>query len=82
METFSSTIFYNLEMDVKNEIKSIIAKQATTLKQVCIDIEAVKNIKIQPNNLSNKFKRKTIKFSEVENILDVLGYHIEFIKNR
>lgn len=68
-------------MDVKNEIKSLIAKKATTLKKVCADISTVKNIKIQPNNLSNKFKRKTIKFSEVEYILDILGYHIEFVPN-
>lgn len=69
-------------MDVKNEIKSLIAKNATTLKQVCIDIQTIKNINIKPNNLTNKFSRKTIKFSEVEDILDVLGYHIEFIKNK
>ena len=69
-------------MDVKNEIKSLIAKNATTLKQVCIDIQTIKNINIKPNNLTNKFSRKTIKFSEVEDILDVLGYHIEFVKNK
>ena len=69
-------------MDVKNEIKSLIAKNATTLKQVCIDIQTIKNINIKPNNLTNKFSRKTIKFSEVEDILDVLDYHIEFVKNK
>ena len=68
-------------MDVKNEIKSLIAKKATTLKQVCLELEEKKKISLKPNNLTNKFKRKTVKYSEVENILDILNYHIEFIPN-
>lgn len=76
-----STITYNQRMDVKNEIKSIIAKKALTLKQVCEILENSKNEKISPNNITNKFRRKTIKFSEVQDILEVLNYHIEFKEN-
>ncbi|MBD5402908.1 LLM class flavin-dependent oxidoreductase [bacterium] len=68
-------------MDVRSEIKSIIAKKASTLKKVCAAIEQKNNEKISPNNLTNKFRRKTIKFDEVQEILEVLGYHIEFIEN-
>ena len=32
-------------MDVKNEIKSLIAKKASTLKDVCASLEQVKNKK-------------------------------------
>ncbi len=66
---------------MKNEIKSLIAKKASTLKDVCASLEQVKNKKVCPNNITNKFRRKTIKFDEVQEILDVLGYHIEFVEN-
>lgn len=69
-------------MDVKNEIKSLIAKKARTLKDVCFCLEQIKNEKVCPNNITNKFRRKTIKFEEVQDILSVLGYHIEFVENK
>ena len=69
-------------MDVRNEIKSLIAKKAFTLKKVCDILENAKKEKISPNNITNKLRRKTIKFVEVEQILDVLGYHIEFVENQ
>lgn len=78
-----STIIYNeINMDVKSELKSIIAKKASTLKKVCELIEQRKNQKVLPNNITNKLRRKTIKFEEVQDILDVLGYHIEFVENQ
>lgn len=68
-------------MDVRSEIKSIIAKKASTLKKVCGLIEQTKKQKVIPNNITNKLRRKTIKFDEVQDILAVLGYHIEFVEN-
>ena len=68
-------------MDIKSEIKSIIAKKGTTLKKVCAELENEKNKKISPNNMTNKLRRKTIKFEEVNDILKILNYHIEFVEN-
>lgn len=77
-----SIIIYNeSDMDVRSELKSIIAKKASTLKKVCEDIELTKNYKISPNNITNKLRRKTIKFEEIQEILNVLGYHIEFVED-
>ncbi len=70
-----------IKMDVKSELKSIIAKKASTLKKVCELLEETKKEKISPNNITNKLRRKTIKFEEVQDILSVLDYHIEFIEN-
>lgn len=69
-------------MDVKSELKSIIAKKASTLKKVCELIEQAKNQKISPNNITNKLRRNTIKFEEVQDILNALDYHIEFVENK
>lgn len=68
--------------DVRSEIKSLIAKKATTLKAVCQKLSIEQGKEIIPNNLTNKFKRKTIKFEEVQDILKALNYHIEFVENK
>lgn len=69
-------------MDVKSELKSIIAKKACTLKKVCEELAFTKKQKISPNNITNKLRRGTIKFDEVQDILCVLGYHVEFVEDK
>jgi len=76
-----STTNYNIVMDVRNEIKSIIAKKAQTLKNVCEMMTQKSDKTIMPNNITNKLRRGTIKFNEIQDMLDVLDYHIEFIPN-
>lgn len=68
-------------MEIKNEIKSLIAKNATTLKAVSIDLKNITKKNISPNNIT-KLRRNTIKFSEVQDILNILGYSIEMVKNK
>ena len=68
-------------MDIRNELKSIIAKNGTTLKKVCEKLTETTGNKYIGNNITNKLRRKTIKFEEVQEMLDVLGYHIEFKRN-
>lgn len=68
-------------MDVKNELKSLIAKKGYTLKKVCEIMSQKKHQTIIPNNITNKLRRKTVKFEEIQDILEILGYHIEFIEN-
>lgn len=68
-------------MDIRNELKSLIAKNGTTLKKVCEQLTLKTGKSYIGNNITNKLRRNTIKFEEVQNILDTLGYHIEFIRN-
>ena len=68
-------------MDIRNEIKSLIAKNGTTLKKICEKMSQDSGNNIAGNNITNKLRRKTIKFEEVQDILAVLGYHIEFVRN-
>jgi len=69
-------------MDIRNEIKSLIAKNGTTLKKICEQLTEKTGKSYAGNNLTNKLRRNTIKFEEVQEILDVLDYHIEFVRNR
>ncbi len=69
-------------MDIRNELKSLIAKNGTTLKKVCDTLTQTTGKSYIGNNITNKLRRKTIKFEEVQEILDVLDYHIEFVRNK
>ena len=68
-------------MNIRNELKSLIAQNGTTLKKVCEIISEKTGKNVIGNNMTNKIRRNTIKFEEVEQILDALGYHVEFVRN-
>lgn len=69
-------------MDIRCEIKYLIAKSGKTLKDVCKNIaKNTNNAKFTSNNISTKFSRKTIRYEELELILSEIGYHIEFVKD-
>ncbi len=67
-------------MDIRKEIKSLIALRGSTLTKVCQNIHKNTNKKFAPNSITNKFARKTIKFEEVQLILNELGYEIKFVE--
>lgn len=72
---------YNEKMDIRNELKSLIAKNGTTLKKICEKLSETTGKNYIGNNITNKLRRKTIKFEEVAEILDIMNYHIEFVRN-
>jgi len=73
---------YNLEMDIRSELKSLIAKNGTTLKKLCEEMSDKSGKNIIGNNITNKLRRKTIKFEEVQDILNALDYRIEIVRNK
>lgn len=70
-------------MDIRCEIKYLIAKKGRSLKDVCESIsKRTNNAKFTRNNISTKFSRKTIRCEELELILSEIGYHIEFVEDK
>lgn len=67
-------------MDIRNELKGLIAQNGTTLKKICDEMSEKFNKKVIGNNITNKLRRNTIKFQEVQEILDVMGYNIVFVR--
>lgn len=65
-------------MDVRNEVKSLIYKKGSSLKKVCDEISKKQGPTFNSNNISTKFTRNTIRFEEVQLIVNELGYKIEF----
>lgn len=63
-------------MSARGEIKSILAKENITMTDLA------KKIPTSVNNLSNKLRNNTIKYEEVRQIADILGYDIQFVKRK
>ena len=62
-------------MDIKNEIKGLIYTAGFTLSEIA---EKMGNASVQ--NLSQKINRGTLKYSELKEILGIIGYKNEFKK--
>ena len=63
---------------IKNEVKSYIVKEGFTMKKIARLLDEESNVALQ--NLSNKLTRGTIKYSEIKEIADILGYEIKWEK--
>jgi len=64
-------------MSIREDIKMLLAKKAITMTEVAKKLSTKEN-NITVQSLSKKLSKKTIKFEEVREILDVLGYDIEY----
>lgn len=65
-------------MNIKEEIKVIIARRGTTLKKVCEALSEKTGKFYSYNNISNKLHRGTIKFNEVQYIFEILNYELNY----
>ncbi|MBR0491300.1 MAG: LLM class flavin-dependent oxidoreductase [Clostridia bacterium] len=63
---------------IKNEVKSYIVKEGFTMKKIADLLDDEGRTTLQ--NLSNKLTRGTIKYSEIKEIADILGYDIKWEK--
>lgn len=64
-------------LDIRIEIKSLIARKCTSRNKVVNTLREAGIFTTSPSNISAKFKNKTIKFDEVQSILDYLGYKLK-----
>lgn len=65
--------------DTRARIKTVIAAEQTTLKDIVNTMnEKHPDDKTTPQNITNKLARKTIRFDEVSEIMDILDYDIIF----
>lgn len=69
-------------MDVRNELKYIMGKEAVTLTKMAQLMTEKTGRKYTVNSLSGKLLRQTISLSETCELLETIGYHIEFVKDK
>lgn len=66
-------------MDTRTRIKTVIAAENTTLKNIIEKINARHpDEPTTAQNITNKLARKTIRFDEVSEMMDILEYDVIF----
>lgn len=67
-------------MSLKNDLKGIIAKQGFTIKQVNDELNCRHGTDYTSQNFSNRLRKETFSYNEVLEILDVIGYRVEWVE--
>lgn len=66
-------------MDTRTRIKTVITAENTTIKKVVEEINARHpDEPTTAQNITNKLARKTIRFDEVAEMMDILNYDVTF----
>lgn len=69
-------------MSVKEDVKMLLAKEAYTMTQLAVKMSELSGKKYTMKSISDKLARKTLQYEEFMLILKILGYGIEFKKNK
>lgn len=64
-------------MSIREDIKMLLAQKAMTMTEVAKKLSTKENI-VTVQSLSKKLSKKTIKFEEVREILDIIGFKIKY----
>ncbi|WP_235777824.1 LLM class flavin-dependent oxidoreductase [Clostridium culturomicium] len=67
-------------MGLKEEIKGYIVSSGWTITQIAEELNRRNGCDYTMQNLSNKIRKEALKYSEVLEIADIIGYKIEWIK--
>ena len=68
-------------MSIKNDIKSYIIKSGWTISKVQEELNKKNNTTYSVQNLSKKITNETLKYSEVLEIAEIIGYTITWNKD-
>ena len=68
------------QMNVRNQIKSVLAREGKTMTQLLDQLSRQYGQSSNLPNLSAKLSRDTIRYREVQQIADVLGYDLVWHK--
>ena len=68
-------------MSIKNDINSYIIKSGWTISKVQEELNKKNNTTYSVQNLSKKITNETLKYSEVLEIAEIIGYTITWNKN-
>lgn len=66
-------------MSFKDDLKAIIIKSGWTMTAVVNEINSRNNTDYTVQNFSAKLSRGTLKYLEVVEVLDIIGYEIQWV---
>ena len=67
-------------MALKDDLKALIIKSGWTMKQVVEELNKKYNRNTSVQNFSAKLKRESLKYTVVEEVLNIIGYSISWRK--
>ena len=65
---------------LKDELKGLIISQGFTMSQVNDELNRRHETNLSFQNFSNRFRKESFSYNEVSEILDIIGYKIEWCK--
>ncbi len=69
-------------MALRDDLKAAIVKSGRTMKSVLEELNEKNGRQDSLQNLSGKMSRGTLRYTEVEEILDLIGYDIVWQKRQ
>jgi len=66
-------------MPLKDDLKALIIKSGWTMTQVVEELNSRYNRETSVQNFSAKLKRESLKYTEVVEVLDIIGYEIKWV---
>lgn len=66
-------------MPLKDDLKALIIKSGWTMTQVVKELNSRYNRETSVQNFSAKLKRESLKYTEVVEVLDIIGYEIKWV---
>ena len=69
-------------MNITKLIKDIMTEKGIKITQLNDMLNEKNNTNYTPQNLGKRLKKDDIKFSDAEEILNILGYSLEIVPNR
>lgn len=67
-------------MPLKDDLKALIIKSGWTMTQVVEELNKRYDRNTSVQNFSAKLKRESLKYTEVVEILEIIGYKISWVK--
>ena len=65
---------------LKDELKGLIISQGFTMSQVNDELNRRHGTNLSFQDFSNRFRKESFSYNEVSEILDIIGYEIEWCK--
>lgn len=69
-------------MDIRNEIKSHIVREGLSMHEIVKKLSVTRGWSRSISNFSGKLMRGTIRYSEVVELADAMGYDIVWVKRK
>ncbi len=69
-------------MELKDEIKAYIVSSGWSITDLNKELNKLNNTEYTVQNLSSKIRKGSLKYSEVLQIADIIGYEIEWNRKK